>query len=75
MQNWGENETVMQNWGENETETLLENTNDNGVKVVNFNASKNVNVMRTKFMHQNFHKHNWISPDGKTLRFITSLFF
>ena len=55
-----------------ETETLLDNCNDNGVKVVNFDASANVNVMSTKFMHQNFHKYNWTSDDGKTHRFITS---
>lgn len=55
-----------------ETETLLENSNDNGVKVVNFDASKNVNVMSTKFMHQNVHKDNWTSHEGKTHRFITS---
>jgi len=58
-----------------EAETLLENSNDNGVKVVKFDASKNVNIMRTKFMHENFHKCNWISHDGKTHRFIISLFF
>ena len=55
-----------------EAETLLENSNDNGVRVVNFDASKNVNVMSTKCMHQNFHKYNWTFPDGKTHRFITS---
>jgi hypothetical protein len=57
-----------------EAETLIENSNDNDVRVVNFDASKNVNVISTKFMHQNFHKYDWISPDGKTHRFITSLF-
>jgi hypothetical protein len=55
-----------------ETETLLDSSNDNGVKVVNFDASKNVNVKSTKFMHQNFHKYNLTSHDGKTHRFITS---
>jgi len=55
-----------------ETEILLEYSNDIGVKVVNFDPSKNVNDMSTKFMHQNFHKYNWTSHDGKTYRFITS---
>jgi len=55
-----------------EADTLLDSSNDKGVKVVNFDASKNVNIMSTKFMHQNFHKYNWTSHDGKTHRFITS---
>jgi hypothetical protein len=55
-----------------QAETLLENSNDDGVRVVNVDASKNVNVMSTKFMDQNFCKYNWTSPDGKTHKFITS---
>jgi hypothetical protein len=55
-----------------ETETLRDNSNDNGVRVVIFDASKNVNVMSTNFMHQNFHKYNLTSHDGKTHRLITS---
>lgn len=55
-----------------EAETLLENSKDNGVRVVNVDASKDVNVMSTKLVHQNFCKYNGTSPDGKTYRFITS---
>jgi len=55
-----------------ETETLLHNSKDNGVKVVNIDASTNVNVMCTKFIHPNFHKRDLNSHDGKTHRFITS---
>jgi hypothetical protein len=46
-------------------ESLHEIYNDNGVKVVNFAASKNPTVKSTKFLHYNIHKFTWTSPDGK----------
>jgi hypothetical protein len=47
-------------------ESLHEDSNDNGVRVVNFATSKNLAVKSTIFPHQNIHKYSWTSPDGKT---------
>jgi endonuclease/exonuclease/phosphatase family metal-dependent hydrolase len=47
-------------------ESLHEDSNDNGVRVVNFATSKNLVVKSTMFPHQNVHKYTWTSPDGKT---------
>jgi hypothetical protein len=47
-------------------ESLHEDSNDNGVRVVNFATSKNLVVKSTMFPHQNSHKYTWTSPDGKT---------
>jgi endonuclease/exonuclease/phosphatase family metal-dependent hydrolase len=47
-------------------ESLHENSNDNGVRAVNFATSKSLVVKSTVFPHQNIHKYTWTSPDGKT---------
>jgi hypothetical protein len=47
-------------------DSLHQNTNDNGVRIVNFATSKNLVVKSTMFLHQNFRKYTWFSPDGKT---------
>ena len=47
-------------------ESLHQDSNDNGVRIVNFATSKNLVVKRTVFPHQNIHKYTWTSPDGKT---------
>jgi hypothetical protein len=47
-------------------ENLRQDSNDNGVRVVNFAASKNLVVKSTMFPHRNIHKYTWTSPDGKT---------
>jgi len=47
-------------------ESLHQDSNDNGVRLVNFATSKNVIVKSTMFPHQNIHKYTWTSPDGKT---------
>jgi hypothetical protein len=47
-------------------ETLHQDNNDNGVRLVNFATSKNLVVKSTMFPHQNIHKYTWTSPDGKT---------
>jgi hypothetical protein len=39
---------------------------DNGVRVVNFAASKNLVVKSTMFPHRSVHKYTWTSPDGQT---------
>jgi hypothetical protein len=36
-----------------------------GVRVVNFDTSKNLIVRSTVLPHHNIHKHTWTSPDGK----------
>jgi hypothetical protein len=47
-------------------ESLHETSNDNGVRVVNFAASKNLVVKSTTFPHRKIHKYTLTSPDGKT---------
>jgi hypothetical protein len=46
-------------------ESLHQDSNDNGVRVVNFATSKNLGVKSTMFPHRNIHKYTWTSPDGK----------
>jgi hypothetical protein len=50
----------------NANESLPEDSNDNGVGVVNFATSKNLVVKSTMFPHQNIYKFTWTSPDWKT---------
>jgi hypothetical protein len=45
---------------------LHQDSNDNGVRTVNFATSKNLIVKNTMFPHQNTHKYTWTSPDGGT---------
>ena len=47
-------------------ESLHQDNNDNGVRLVNFATLKNLVVMSTMFPHRNIHKYTWTSPDGKT---------
>jgi len=47
-------------------ESLHQDSNDNGVRLVNFATSKNLVVTSTMFPHQNIHKYTWTSLDGKT---------
>ena len=46
--------------------SLHQNSNDNGVRIVNFATSKNLGVKSTMFPHRDIHKHTWTSPDWKT---------
>jgi hypothetical protein len=46
-------------------ESLHEISNDNGVRVVNFETSKNLIFKSKMFPHHNIHKFTWTSPDGK----------
>jgi exonuclease III len=50
------------------SERLHEISNENGIRLVNFGASKNLRVKSTMFPHGNIHKYTWMSPDGKTHR-------
>ncbi len=47
-------------------ESLHQDSNDNGVRIVNFATSKNLVVQSTMFPHTDIHTHTWTSPDGKT---------
>jgi len=47
-------------------ESLHQDSNDNGVRIVNSATSKNLVVKSTLFSHRNIHKCTWTSPDGKT---------
>jgi hypothetical protein len=44
-------------------ESLHEVSNDNGIRAVNFAASKDLIVNSTTFPHRDIHKHTWTSPD------------
>jgi exonuclease III len=47
-------------------DSLHQDSNDNGVRVVNFATSKNLVVKSTMFPHRNIHKYTWTTPGGKT---------
>ena len=47
-------------------ESLPKDSNDNGVRIVNFTTLKTQVVKSMMFPHQNIHKYTWSSPDGKT---------
>jgi len=50
-------------------ESLHQDSNNNGVRIVNFATSKNL-VKSTMFPHRNIHKYTWTSPDGQTHKHI-----
>jgi hypothetical protein len=43
-----------------------QDSNDNGVRIINFATSKNLVVTSTMFPCRNIHKYTWTSPDGQT---------
>jgi len=47
-------------------ESLHQDSNDNGVRIVNFATSKNLGFKSTVFMHHNIHKYTWTFPHAKT---------
>ena len=47
-------------------DSLHQDSNDNGVRIVNLATSKSLVVKSTMFPHRDIHKHTWNSPDGKT---------
>jgi hypothetical protein len=47
-------------------ESLHQDSNDNGVRVVTFATSENLVVKSTMFPHRNIHKYTWTLPAGKT---------
>jgi hypothetical protein len=55
-------------------ESLHQDSNDNGVRTVNFATSKNLVFKSTMFQHRNIHKYTWTSPDGQTHNQIDHIF-
>jgi endonuclease/exonuclease/phosphatase family metal-dependent hydrolase len=47
-------------------ESVLQDSNDNGFRVVTFATSQDLVVKSMMFPHRNIHKYTWTSPDGKT---------
>jgi len=47
-------------------ESLLQVSNGNAVRIVNFATSKNLVVKSIMFLHLDIQKYTWTSPDGKT---------
>ena len=47
-------------------DSLQQDSNDNGVRTVNFSKLKNLVVKSTMFPHRDIHKYTWTSLDGKT---------
>ena len=47
-------------------ESLPQDSNDNGIRIVNSATSKNLVVKSTMFPHRNIHKYTWTSVGGKT---------
>jgi len=45
---------------------LHQDSNDNGVRLVNFATPKKLVVKSTILPHRNIHKYTWTSPDGIT---------
>ena len=44
------------------SESLQQDNNDNGVRIVNVDTSKYLFVKNTMFLPRNIHKYNWTSP-------------
>jgi len=47
-------------------DSLHQDSNDDGVRLVNFATSRNLPAKSAMFPHRNIHKHTWTSPSGKT---------
>ena len=49
-----------------ENESLHQDSNGNGFRIVRFATSKNMVVKSKKLPHRSTHKYTWTSRDGKT---------
>jgi len=47
-------------------DSLHQDSNDDGVRIVNFTTSKNLVVKSTIFPHRIIHRYAWSSPNGNT---------
>lgn len=47
--------------------SLHDNSNDNGERLIDFSAGRNLVIRSTTFPHRQIHKGTWTSPDGKTI--------
>jgi hypothetical protein len=47
-------------------ESLQQDSNDNGIRIVNAATSESLVVKETMFPHQNIHNYTWTPPDMKT---------
>jgi len=47
-------------------ESLHQDSDDNGVRIVIFTTSNNLVVKSTMFLHCNIYKYTWTAPDWKT---------
>jgi hypothetical protein len=46
--------------------SLHESTNENGLRLVEFAAGRQMAIISTYFMHKRIHLQTWSSPDGHT---------
>ena len=49
------------------SESLHNETNNNGIKMIQFTISKGFNVRSTTFPHKDIHKETWYSADSRTV--------
>lgn len=50
-------------WTTTEKESLHEETNENGMKLISFTIFKNMNICSTNFLHKVIYKQTQISPN------------
>jgi hypothetical protein len=55
-------------------ESIHQDSNDNGFRIINLATSKNLAGKSTMFPHRNIHKHTWTSSDGKAQNEIDVIF-
>lgn len=48
-------------------ESLHNDSNDNGIRLLNMAVGANLKIVSTMFPRKNIHKETWYSPDGKTI--------